>query len=299
MATRTAEVGKKTPQRGGHRLDITVWQFVRIMVQFEALAKSRGGRRRGGQTAQPQERPVYGDWRTAWQEIDRELTRLAANDSEAFSDLMMNQNVVLECRNRTQINEVTRAITNIVHQMRAEVAASAGDDEHITDLRFEIRELEKLSRTLSGVGRKKGAKPTAAKPATAKPATAKPGEAAGAVAKSAGKPAAPSTTAKSTRRPADKSASAKATTARAGAGKAGAGKTGRPKPGVGKIGAGKSASTRPAGARPAAAKPKSAKPTAAKPTGSKPTGAGAPARGARSRTGAPLKPNARSRDKRP
>ena len=34
-------------------------------------------------------------------------------DADAFSDLMMNQNVVLEVRSRSQINEVTRAIENI------------------------------------------------------------------------------------------------------------------------------------------------------------------------------------------
>jgi hypothetical protein len=163
MAGRPVAANKQTQQRSGHRLDITVWQFVRIMVQLEAVAKSRGGRRRAGQTAPPQERPVFIDWRAAWQEIDRELVRLAANDADAFAELMMNQNVILECRNRSQINEVARAIDNVVHQMRAEVAASAGDDQHITDLRFEIRELEKLAKKLSGVGRKKVTKPAAAK----------------------------------------------------------------------------------------------------------------------------------------
>lgn len=172
MAQRTATTGRKPQQRGGHRIDITVWQFVRIMVQLEAVAKSRGGRRAGRPVATPQERPVYVDWRPAWQEIDRELTRLGSTDADAFSDLMMNQNVVLECRSRSQINEVMRAIDNIVHQMRAEVAASAGDEEHIADLRFEIRELEKLTRKLSGVGRKKVKKP--AEKAAATPAPAKP-----------------------------------------------------------------------------------------------------------------------------
>ena len=169
MAGRQVAANKQTQQRSGHRLDITVWQFVRIMVQLEAVAKTRGGRRRTGQTAPAQERPVFIDWRAAWQEIDRELVRLAANDAEAFSDLMMNQNVILECRNRSQINEVTRAIDNVVHQMRAEVAASAGDDQHITDLRFEVRELEKLAKKLSGVGRKKVTKPAAARARPKKP----------------------------------------------------------------------------------------------------------------------------------
>ncbi|MEK9660477.1 MAG: hypothetical protein VW644_01870 [Alphaproteobacteria bacterium] len=160
MAQRPAASGRKSQQRGGHRLDIAVWQFVRIMVQLEAVAKSRGGRRAAGRpAATAQERPVYADWRAAWQEIDRELTRLGSSDADAFSDLMMNQNVVLECLSRAQINEVARAIENVVHQMRAEVTASAGDEEHVADLRFEIRELEKLAKKLSGIGRKRVKKP--------------------------------------------------------------------------------------------------------------------------------------------
>jgi hypothetical protein len=161
MAARPAPARNKPPQRPGHRFDIAVWQFVRIMVQLEAVAKSRGGRRRGGAPAMPQQWPVYGDWRAAWQEVDRELTRLAAADADAFADLMMNRNVVLACRGRSQLNEVTRAIDNVVHQMRAGIRASEGDDAHIADLRFEIRELEKLARKLSGLGRKTAKPPTA------------------------------------------------------------------------------------------------------------------------------------------
>lgn len=173
MAQKPTTANRKAPQRGGHRLDISVWQFVRIMVQLEAVAKSRGRRRRTAEAPTVQQRPIYADWRSAWQEVDRELTRLGEADSDAFSDLMMNQNVVLEVRGRSQINEVTRAIENIVHQMRAEVRASVGDEEHISDLRFEVRELEKLTKKLSGLGRKK-AKPAPAKAEAAEAFPVKP-----------------------------------------------------------------------------------------------------------------------------
>ncbi len=179
MPTFSATARKSLPHRLGHRVDISVWQFVRIMVQFETVAKSRGGRSRGFQRPQPatpQQRPVYAEWRDAWQEIDRELKRLADSDVEAFSELMMNQNVILECRGRSQLNEVTRAIENVVHQMRAEVRASMGDAEHISDLRYEIRELEKLAQKLSGMGRKKAAPASgkAAEKAAGKAAADKP-----------------------------------------------------------------------------------------------------------------------------
>ena len=66
---------------GKGEMRITVWQFVRIMVALE-------GRRPRAE--------VYENWKGAWQELDAELTRLGKSDHAAYSDLMMNQEVVLE-----------------------------------------------------------------------------------------------------------------------------------------------------------------------------------------------------------
>ena len=110
------------PRSGGgnssNELRIVVWQFVRIMVQLETVARARG---------QAKAPTVYGDWRPAWTEVDRTLTRLGESDAEAFSDLMMNQEVVLRTRDRSQMNEVTRAIENVVNQLDQEIRAVRGE----------------------------------------------------------------------------------------------------------------------------------------------------------------------------
>lgn len=124
-------------------LRIVVWQFVRIMVQLEAVARSRGRARAPS---------VYGDWRSAWNEVDRTLERLGKSDPDAFADLMMNQEVVLRCADRSQVNDVVRAIENVIHQIDQQIRAVAGDGQAEEDLRFERRELNALAKRLRGRG---------------------------------------------------------------------------------------------------------------------------------------------------
>ncbi len=99
--------------RGGKapiELRLVVWQFVRIMVQLETASRARG------RQSAPS---LYGAWRPAWQEIDRRLTQLGKTDSAGFSDLMMEQEVVLKCRDRAQLNETIRTVDNIINQLKA------------------------------------------------------------------------------------------------------------------------------------------------------------------------------------
>lgn len=127
--------------RGGAPTEVrlVVWQFVRVMVQLETVARARG--RQGAPS-------IYGAWRPAWQELDRRLTQLGKTDAAGFSDLMMEQEVVLQCRNRAQFNELTRTVDNVINQLKGEIKAAAGDARRLTDLRFERTELETLSRHL-------------------------------------------------------------------------------------------------------------------------------------------------------
>lgn len=120
-------------------LRLVVWQFVRIMVQLETASRARGRQNAPS---------LYGAWRPAWQEIDRRLTQLGKTDSAAFSDLMMEQEVVVQCRNRVQCNELIRVVDNVVNQLKAGSKAASGDARAITDIRFERTELETLSRRL-------------------------------------------------------------------------------------------------------------------------------------------------------
>lgn len=118
---------------------LVVWQFVRIMVQLETAARARG------RQSAPS---LHGAWRSAWQEIDRRLTQLGKTDAAGFSDLMMEQEVVLQCRTRAQLNELIRTVDNVINQLKTETKAASGDPRRTTDLRFERTELETLGRHL-------------------------------------------------------------------------------------------------------------------------------------------------------
>ena len=109
------------------------------MVQLETVSRARG------RQSAPS---LYGAWRPAWQEIDRRLTQLGKTDSAGFSDLMMEQEVVLQCRDRAQLNELIRTVDNIVNQLKASAKTASGDPRAATDLRFERTEMETLSRHL-------------------------------------------------------------------------------------------------------------------------------------------------------
>ncbi len=132
---------------GGSELRLVVWQFVRIMVQLETVSRVRGDKRGPS---------IYRDWRSAWIEVDRTLDRLGKTDADAFSDLMMNQEVVLRCRDRTQINEVTRTAENVVAQLDELMRDSRGDGQREEDLQFERREMKALVRQLRNLGRPSG-----------------------------------------------------------------------------------------------------------------------------------------------
>jgi hypothetical protein len=148
-------------------LRIIVWQFVRIMVQLETVARARG--RLKAPT-------VFSDWRSAWTEIDRTLTRLADSDADAFSDLMMNQEVVVRCRDKSQVNEVTRAIENVMNQLDQQIRAVRGEAKEEEELRFERREMNALLKHLRKSGRGGlAARSTAAKAAATRAAGGRPG----------------------------------------------------------------------------------------------------------------------------
>ncbi|MCZ6593025.1 MAG: hypothetical protein O7G13_13890 [Alphaproteobacteria bacterium] len=143
MSARADPRGSKAPIE----LRLAVWQFVRIMVQLETASRARGRR------SAPS---LYGAWRSAWQEVDRRLTELGKTDTAGFSDLMMEQEVVLQCRGRAQLNELMRTLDNVVNQLKAEIKAASGDARQMTDLRFERTELETLGRRLRKLAKSSG-----------------------------------------------------------------------------------------------------------------------------------------------
>ena len=80
-------------------IDMTVWQFVRVMVELERR-KSRS--------------LAYKLWQGAWEELDGRLDALrAANNTDEFSNLMMNQEVSLQAE-KIHIQEAAEAADRVV-----------------------------------------------------------------------------------------------------------------------------------------------------------------------------------------
>ena len=136
-------------------LEISVWQFVRIMVDLETQAARRQGRHPAAKG-----RPdVYDDWREAWDELDGRLTELGERDQAAYADLMMNQNVVVKCRGAAQFEELSDTLGRIIETMKGEIERG-GPRRRLKDLRFESRELQSLRQDLAALaGAKSRRKP--------------------------------------------------------------------------------------------------------------------------------------------
>ena len=120
-------------------LRFVVWQFVRIMVQLENSSRARG---------QKNASTLYSYWRPAWQEIDNRLTETGKSDANAFSDLMMEQEVVLELYNSQSSRDTRLAIDKVLKLINSEIQAHENKSQERNNLRFELRELIKTRDSL-------------------------------------------------------------------------------------------------------------------------------------------------------
>jgi hypothetical protein len=80
--------------------------------------------------------------------LDERLGVLGQSNAEGFSNLMMQQKVVIEDAAPAQRAEVVRVLGEIIDRLKSAIKESAGDDARVTDLRFERKELEALRARL-------------------------------------------------------------------------------------------------------------------------------------------------------
>ena len=120
-------------------VSVDVWQFVRFMVALEK------GARRGGRSGS-----AYATWRDIWKELDGRLEALGKSDPVAFSDLMMEQQVVLPNASPERIREVVAAIKSVTKEMDAVLDRGTAESGQTADLRFERGALKALARRFTG-----------------------------------------------------------------------------------------------------------------------------------------------------
>jgi len=128
-------------------LRFTVWQFVRLMVHIEEHANPPKSF-----TA------LLAAWGGIWQPLDTDLAELAERDFEAYSELMMDQEVVIEDATSEQAHVAQQASDEIMAIMDCAIKADEDkgenggtDPEHLQNLKFERRELRQLSRKLGRI----------------------------------------------------------------------------------------------------------------------------------------------------
>ena len=109
--------------------EIDIWQFVRIMVEAETNKEGK---------------ILLDNFGDAWNEVDAKLTELADTDMQAYANMMMSQNIVLETDkkiNEAMVSIISSVIEKLTNQLDN---IDAESDELAQDLAFEIQGLEQL-----------------------------------------------------------------------------------------------------------------------------------------------------------
>jgi hypothetical protein len=117
------------------RVAFTTWQFVRVMVRLEETRRDA-----------PDRRMLYREWKQDWAVLDAELERLRAEDFDAFSDLMMEREVVFGDVAPEAALTAAAVIDEVVAQMDAERRGATKRERD--DLDFERAELAALAAEL-------------------------------------------------------------------------------------------------------------------------------------------------------
>ena len=115
-------------------LGLTIWQFVRVMVELEGSGKRS---------------LLYKSWETVWREVDAQLCRLSKEDHKAYSDLMMNQEVVLKIEKSRFWSEIRTTLSRVIKDIDDELKFIKQNDPRREDLLFERRELGNLCQSIA------------------------------------------------------------------------------------------------------------------------------------------------------
>jgi uncharacterized protein YecE (DUF72 family) len=124
------------------KISLVVWQFVRLMVFLEEDRKKGKDRK-----------ALYQDWQGDWQVMDAELERLREKDFEAFSVLMMEQQVIFESVAEHRVGTLRQVLAEVIVQLEAALNTLKGSARQ--DVDYEIAELRSLVRSLRTSGSEK------------------------------------------------------------------------------------------------------------------------------------------------
>lgn len=120
------------------KMEIPVWQFVRLMVYCENNPELGSG---------PGQKALLDEWGDVWRELDDELTELSSGDFERFADMMMDEIVSIDDVAAAHALAAADAMTAIAREMKQVISAgSAGEDSE--SIEFEMSELLRSAEAL-------------------------------------------------------------------------------------------------------------------------------------------------------
>lgn len=125
-------------------LDFTVWQFVRLMVHLEESESA--------QATDKDLPPLLEAWTDIWQPLDEELIALGESDFEAYADMMMDQDVIIDDVPPGHVDQVVDGLKAVAGILEAEIAQGVAP-EHLESLEYERDSLKVLSTRFAKLAR--------------------------------------------------------------------------------------------------------------------------------------------------
>lgn len=113
------------------KIELTVWQFVRLMVFLEQHPQTGAG---------DELAPLLEVWSDVWINVDKDLEELSENDFEAYADMMMDKTVTIDDVASAHALCTADTLVKIAGMMR-EVIESGNEEESRESLEFETSEL--------------------------------------------------------------------------------------------------------------------------------------------------------------
>ena len=123
-------------------LRLTVWQFVRLMVQVDETLSARPN---------PAVKEIKDTWDDIWLDIDARLEELGRKDPDGFATMMMDQEVVLTGMTLGLQKAIAAELAQVVRAMQ-QTRRSSKDQQAKDDMTFEIQELNDV---LTALGEKR------------------------------------------------------------------------------------------------------------------------------------------------
>lgn len=114
-------------------LEFTIWEFVRIMVALEDEGADS---------------EFYQTRSNVWDEVDEELGRLAEEDPDGFSEMMMDHQITIEKVGQKEMKDIIRGVEIALEAIKGAEADGPEDKDRAIGLSFEKKELKGLLKRL-------------------------------------------------------------------------------------------------------------------------------------------------------